>query len=156
MSADIIEYLEMWNGLVPPRADAPYRSVADAILQHGRAWPRINDGAWPRGEMKQCFANSQRLAMTHPELTYVEGYALNIIPVHHGWCVDADGAVVDVTWERRDTNRYFGVPILSRYIRKLTLATGVWTAVFDNWESKPPQPILSGRHKPAVWLREWP
>lgn len=156
MCEEIVGYLEMWNGMMPPRGDVPYRSLTDAILRHARAWPVVSEAAWPRGEKQQCFSNSQRLAIAHPELTYVEGYALNVIPVHHAWCVDPDGAVIDVTWERRDSNRYFGVPIRTRYIRKISLQTGWWTALFDNWRSAPPQPILTGRHKPDVWLQPWP
>jgi len=154
MSA-VIEYLTILQQLQVKREDAPFSGMADLLLRHGRAWPRINEEAWPRGEMKQCFANAQRLATIHPELTYVEGYALSIIPVHHGWCVDPDGAVVDVTWKTRGAE-YFGVPIRTRYLRKLSIATGWWTSVFDNWQSDPPLPILTGRHPAATWLAEWP
>ncbi len=151
--SDVIEYLTALQAMMPARK--PFNSSADLLLQHGRAWPTISPEAWPRGEPKQCFANAQQLALAHPELTYVEGYAMSVIPVHHGWCVDPDGAVVDVTWSTPGAE-YFGVPLLTRYVRRMALSTGYWSALFDNWHADPPQPILTGRHKPASWLRVWP
>ena len=47
---------------------------------------------------KQCFHNAQMLAMTNPDLKYVEGYAQGrVIPVHHAW-VTLNGKLIDLTW----------------------------------------------------------
>jgi hypothetical protein len=139
----------------PMQAELPYCSPMDVVLQHGRHWEAFSATQWSRGEPQQCFANAQRLALLHPQLTYVEGYAMSVIPLHHGWCVDAEGRVVDPTWSD-EPREYFGVPILTRYVRKLALASGHWSALFDNWTVEPPQPIITGRHKPASWLKAWP
>jgi len=36
-------------------------------------------------KMKQCYANSQLATLINPEIKYVEGYALSMIPIHHAW-----------------------------------------------------------------------
>jgi hypothetical protein len=41
-------------------------------------------------------------------VTYVEGYAQAILPVHHAWNVDAQGRVMEVTWEEPGV-AYFGI-----------------------------------------------
>lgn len=154
----IKDYLEMVTSVTRKAANmdkVAYAGPTDVVLQHGRAWEPFSALQFERGERQQCFANAQRLALLHSDLTYVEGYAMSVIPLHHGWCVDRDGRVVDTTWDALP-REYFGVPILTRYVRKLALASGCWSALFDNWEVEPPQPIITGRHKPASWLKAWP
>jgi len=56
------------------------------------------------GEMKQCFANSYNLAINHDDLTYCEGIAIGIIPVHHAWVINAKDRVIDVTWRTREND----------------------------------------------------
>lgn len=132
-----------------------YYGPMDAVLRHGRAWAPYSERQFPRGEPGQCFANAQRLVINNAELTYVEGYAMSVIPLHHAWCVDAEGRVMDVTWDRREGAEYFGAPISTHYLRALWLRTGHSTAVFDNWVDDPPQPILTGHHDVALWLLPW-
>ncbi len=134
---------------------AAYCGSMDVVLQHGRHWECYSPTKFSRDERGQCFANAQRLAMMYEDLTYVEGYAMSIIPLHHGWCVDRDGRVVDTTWGMGEPREYFGVPINTRYIRKIVFAGRSYTAVFENWVVDPPQPILTGRHKQATWLKPW-
>mgnify|MGYP001012730423 FL=1 len=72
--------------------------------------PTDRPQAWARP--KRCFVNAARLAATRrDELQYVEGWAWGKVPLHHAWCVDRDGNVVDPTWEPDPLlDAYFGVP----------------------------------------------
>lgn len=66
-----------------------------------------------RGAPKQCYKNASLLVMTHPELTYAEGYAqtskLPGMTFMHAWAVTKDGTVVDPTWDNPEHGTYFGV-----------------------------------------------
>jgi hypothetical protein len=59
------------------------------------------------GKKKQCFWNARRAAKRNG-WTYYEGYAVSIIPMLHGWCVDQEGRVREVTWDELGA-AYFGV-----------------------------------------------
>jgi hypothetical protein len=70
----------------------------------------------PAGEPRSCFLNSWRLAMKHPDLRYVEGYAhQGLTPVHHAWNVNRNNVVVDSTWDEENAplahRAYLGVPM---------------------------------------------
>lgn len=77
--------------------------VNDYLLKYGfeqpyepRSYDRELYGS--RQMAKECFRNALMMAQER-SLDYVEGYALGHgIPVHHAWCLDADGKVVDPTW----------------------------------------------------------
>lgn len=70
-----------------------------------------------RGEPKSCFMNASLAMLADDSLDYCEGVAIaaNItLPFLHAWAVDADGNVVDPTWDNPEKCRYYGV----RYDRK--------------------------------------
>lgn len=83
------------------------------ILRNGEVMqPRPLDPTVPCGAPKQCFANASRLADARSDLVYVEGLARATglpLLVHHAWCVDQEGHVVDNTWEHPALCRYMGV-----------------------------------------------
>lgn len=84
-----------------------YKGPADLLLKEGR-W--YNDGRakkWPHSIPHGCFRNAALFALEH-RLSYVEGYATYIIPVHHAWCVDHDGRILEVSWKTLGSD-YFGV-----------------------------------------------
>lgn len=95
------------------------KPTARLTLSHG-LWftPAIGRyGDLPWGEPKQCFRNSLLWAMLQPDrFIYCEGYAVGIIPIHHGWLIDrVTRAVVDLTWrERRFV--YVGLPFRSEFL----------------------------------------
>lgn len=65
-----------------------------------------------RGRAKQCFMNSIKLVTRKPGLRYVEGYTMgDEIPflIHHGWALDADDRVIDVTLPEPDRYQYIGI-----------------------------------------------
>lgn len=81
-----------------------------------------------RGVPKQCYANAGNLALGRPDLVYCEGFALKagLFPMHHAWCVDPCGRVVDPTWEHPEANQYLGVALSSRFLMEHLDETGVW------------------------------
>jgi hypothetical protein len=85
-----------------------YRGPADLLLREG-SWFTPKAGALCRENAlpQACFRNSALYAISHG-LRYIEGYALNIIPVHHAWCADQAGKVYETTWDRIGS-AYFGV-----------------------------------------------
>lgn len=98
-------------------------------LKVGRAWPTqaLPPEVSP-GPKRQCYENAGLLVLARPDLTYVEGYAYpnGLIPVHHAWCVDSKGVVVDPTYDTPDQNQYYGIPISSALLKRHLLTTKYW------------------------------
>jgi hypothetical protein len=151
----IKNYLESWvkgaDYLGHPEAHLCAHSY---FLKHGKEYPSkmltqdetmelqevLRRATWSF-EIKQCFANAQRLVMVDSaEFEYAEGFALaDTIPLHHGWAL-WKGHPIDVTWgiasdfdvNRKQrivqrvlrnmlSNAYFGVPIETHRISKVWL-----------------------------------
>ena len=128
----------------------PYSCQADFVLQHGHNWTAIPfpQGRFKlrRGRMKRCFQNAFNWAQEFPQdLTYVEGYACRIIPIHHAWCVDRDGNVIDPTWKNQQDCEYFGVPFSLKFVRDTILRTRMYTSMIDNYFEG--HPLLMGTQK---------
>jgi hypothetical protein len=101
--------------------------IRQLMLERGQEFERDDsklDKDWShiQGPAKECFKNSADAAVTNPELTYVEGYALvkdMPMPFAHAWLVDKNGLVVDPTWE--DGHSYFGIKFeTSQLVEHLT------------------------------------
>jgi hypothetical protein len=136
----LIEYLTAVRDMVRDhtsagqRPNAVYVNVEDIVLRHGRPYDgRALPESYEPGEKKQCFSNALDTMVSNPDdLTYVEGFAISddgIIAVHHAWCVDVDGNVVDTTWPEPG-GTYFGVPLNRDYVTGVILAKRTDT-VFD-------------------------
>src|SRR5262245_21500353 len=78
------------------------------VLDCGSWWtPHPRPRSVRRRAEKHCFSNSQRLLLersrAHPDeaWVYVEGFSLRPegVCIHHGWCGDGAGLVVDTTWQ---------------------------------------------------------
>ena len=74
----------------------------------------------PRG---MCFQNAAHLAHDNPNtLSYVEGFAHSIIPIHHAWVTNEAGIAIDPTWNARKTKEsrgkaYYGVIVPTQTMR---------------------------------------
>ena len=115
------------------------------VMQHGRPWiAQKRPKGMRRRAPRQCFANSQeyllvRLATTGlAPFKYVEGFAYHSRPgfslsIHHGWLVDEEGQVIDLTWEHPEDSVYVGVPFHTKYVRDRMLATKQWHTLLDDY-----------------------
>ncbi len=142
--------------MVPPQSHlAPYKSVADFVLQEGQ---ELKVAELPLrgcmlGEMKQCFKNSHDLILREPDLTYVEGYAFlppcrgygHSFPIHHAWCITPEGIVLDPTWKDKG-EIYFGVPFDRDFANWFIIEYKRYCLI-DSWEEG--FPLLTGQ------LPEW-
>lgn len=98
-------------------------------LKMGRAWPAQPLPAWVApGPKRQCYQNAGTLAIENVGLTYVEGYAQppGLPPVHHAWCLDTQGRVIDNTFTDPEDSQYFGVPLTAETLRQLVENLRQW------------------------------
>jgi hypothetical protein len=112
-------------------ANLVYWGVEGITATHGVSfpavsWKRFRGRGYRRGREKNCFSNAYQLAFAFDDLIYCEGLAFSgLIPVHHAWCVDSDGNVVDATWREErfrelpvEQWEYVGVPFASDWVWK--------------------------------------
>jgi hypothetical protein len=130
----------------------PYRSepLTDAERAH---LFNVIDQSCRRFPIKQCFYNSQMVAVTDKtnQLKYVEGFVADPrvpIPIHHGW-LTLNGKVIDLTLRRtrrgkgrlRDRaigtfgdRQYVGVEFSKDYVLRYMLDTGQAGTLIDDYE----------------------
>lgn len=106
---------QLTAGGIDPASLLMYRGVLEAGREHT---PAAFPADLPKGKLKECFYNAANLIMADllaPRsrgLFYVEGYAFTprlSMPIHHAWCVDRDGNVLDPTWRDPEACAYFGI-----------------------------------------------
>ncbi len=101
-----------------------YHGVADFVLREGREYEpsRLSLSSFAPGRPGRCFENAAQIASENPSLVYVQGFAWNVVPCEHAWCVDEQGRVVDPTWgHQTDWHqlRYFGVALRIEFVRRM-------------------------------------
>ena len=101
----------------------PFTPPAVLLQQHGRSWREFSPRAVRKGAQKQCFRNTLHLCLADPTLTYVEGYAIGLIPLHHAWAADPEGRIIETTWRDAGTD-YFGIPFTTEYASRAALEVG--------------------------------
>lgn len=125
------QYCQMINDhFYAPRL-GPIPAPAALLLEHGREWTERRFTGW-RGTPKACFANAQYLARTRKGLRYVEGFATRMIPVEHAWCIDAEGRVIDPTWDAGEAD-YFGIAFDREAVRRVRKITGRSYSLLFTW-----------------------
>ena len=128
----IIRFLETLTSIMPTVDGYVYKCVEELILREGIEYrPAPLPKHIKKGRIKECYKNAYHTA-TREGLEYVEGYALSegLIPVHHAWCVDADGVVIDPTWNPVGVE-YIGVVIPIRLVELVMLNTKVYGVMHD-------------------------
>jgi len=107
---------------VPGRTDWKYRGFEELVLECGRVMePKPLPKNIKQGQPKGCYANCQRLVLKNRSLTYVEGYAMAAdvsIPLQHAWLLDADGYVIDPTWETSGCC-YLGIAFRRAWVKSI-------------------------------------
>ena len=132
--ADIRAMLTQYSALNPaPRARAPARRSPYALLlDHGVEGCGIALPAeYLPGLPNNCFSNTLHLCIADPSLTYVEGYAGAIIPIHHAWALDAEGRVIDTTWDDPEGRSYLGIPFQTDYVLSAALKARHYSVLFN-------------------------
>ena len=107
---------------VPGRTDWKYRGFEELVLECGRVMePKPLPKNIKQCQPSFCYANCQRLVLKNRSLTYVEGYAMAegvSIPLHHAWLLDANGYVIDPTWETPGCC-YLGIPLATSWVKSI-------------------------------------
>ena len=110
-----------------------FASVGDPIaglsLKFGRRWKAAELPFDVKlGRQHQCFQESRALVLAQPKrFTYVEGYAFKrLLPLHHAWCVDEHGNVVDPTWSDIESAVYCGTAFRHNAVYEGTRAKNDW------------------------------
>lgn len=112
------------------RVGTAYSCSEDFVLQHGEFWtPQPLPEGRVRMPPKLCFWNARSLQDSDSALRYVEGYAASIFAIHHAWCVDPEGRVIDPTWEEAGS-AYLGVALTSDELADVP--PGI--PALDDWE----------------------
>jgi hypothetical protein len=141
--AEIPEALASWfdaHDRAVEMIDFPENPLHDYLREHGQAYEyaRFDGSAYPqaRRTKKECFHNALDLAITYRDLTYVEGMASSLIPVHHAWTITNDGKVQDPTWDDddwryKDESFYFGVEFDTVEVAKLAVQNDAYGHIFN-------------------------
>jgi hypothetical protein len=129
------------------------------VAQYGEPCPinseRSLNAGYSLDTKKTCYKNAFQLVESNPEYTYVEGLAVPQfigMPFEHAWAVDAQGFVVDTTWE--DGVEYFGIPFHTDFVRKIILETQQWGVL--NWSSKTMRQIYAENKFPKEAVKKLP
>lgn len=82
---------------------------------------------------RECFRNACLRSFDGCYI-YVEGFAAPDFldtPIHHAWCVDKAGKILDLTWKKPGA-AYFGTPFKGEYVRHAAITSGVY-GIYDNF-----------------------
>jgi len=140
---EMMDYLKTIDNFISnsQKNNFKYRSMYHFLIENGQFFRDPKEKKF-HYKKKECYYNTYKMVSENPELKYVEGFAMSIIPIEHAWAVDPKGYVVDPTWD--DGSAYFGVVFPIVYVIRLMFSKGFVGPVIDNWEQK--WPLLTGEH----------
>lgn len=119
-NSEMLAYLQWVDGI------SRHLSIESIVLKHGQFYtPALLPAKFERGVHRQCFRNAYLLSTQNDHLTYVEGFAMSFIPIHHAWTVDWDGNVVDNTWDEPGS-AYYGIPFGLDFMNRVLLEVQTW------------------------------
>ncbi len=121
--AALEDQTRLWDGI------GHFDAVAHLVLRYGveRPGAPLQRGV-KRMRAKECFRNATLTALGG-SMDYCEGYAIRPmlgIPIHHAWCVDASGAVIDPTWDDAEECFYLGVSVEANRAASICARTGFY------------------------------
>ncbi len=113
--------------------------LANGQEWQGTPWTKFRGRGYRKQTPRHCFHNAWNYSLIFDDLTYYEGFAYaGLITVHHAWCVDSEGLVVDPTWRKtiqRDLPEnewdYFGVGFDSHALNLWWQAKYTASVLFD-------------------------
>lgn len=152
MKADLLNYLKSMVALKAYGGSKPdgfvYTNNEEFVLHHGEFFKSnaFDDKKYSRAlrTKKECFRNAFELALMNDNLVYCEGYAVDILPLHHAWCVEKDtGKVVDPTWNNPESCIYFGVPFKLEFARHTVVSNEIYGVLDGYWNHE--FPLLTGK-----------
>lgn len=130
-------YLKMVAGF---KSGRPHMSAEGFVLEHGQKFAKVAPlppGVRPM-KLGECYRNAALVAIEHPELTYTEGFATAFgVPMGHAWLTDANGSVIDPTWEKdriageADGREYYGVKFDTTYLMRTITARGKYGLLYN-------------------------
>src|SRR5258708_36423613 len=92
---------DLMSGQMKNPSQFYYQGMPDFILREGQfSEPRPLPAGIDHLEIRHCYKNAFQTALEE-SFVYVEGYALSAshnLPLLHAWNLDAEGFVVDRTW----------------------------------------------------------
>jgi len=137
------------------QGDIRYACAEEFVLKHGRAYQSpAKDYCLPnwRGRMKMCFLNATVIALRCLPLTYVEGFAINLVPCAHAWVINPKGQVIDPTWTDAPNAVYYGVAFRTAFLRQQVVESGYY-GLLNGPYSVGSTGLLRGLYKPEELLR---
>ena len=101
MLSHLAKQRDLMSGQMRKPSQFHYQGIPDFILREGQFHePRPLPAGIDHLEIRHCYTNAFQTALEEG-FAYVEGYALassHDLPLLHAWNLDADGFVVDRTW----------------------------------------------------------
>lgn len=117
------------------------------VLDHGKEYTgRRLPSDYRQRTPKECFKNAAELAL-ETGLTYVEGFLFRFVPIHHAWCIDENGNVIDPTVMDPQDCEYLGVPYDLDFVLDFITKAGYYGIMFNaaggDMFDKSPEEFLS-------------
>lgn len=124
---DVVTFIEHCAKVA---AQCSNKSMYGLLQAHGRPFDSPKIKKMRHCLPQRCFNNALMAMTSRYDLTYCEGYAMGPIPLHHAWCLDQQGRVLELTWKTPGT-AYFGLAFDRDYVCDHAVKTG-YPSILDN------------------------